>query len=104
MNRSQLYSKDYRAALVAKILQRERAGKERQIWIDLADVFGRIIIFRKGYKMANEYQKAKMLGGLATAQEIDRLDGVLQEVLERLKKIEEVVAYIQNDTNPPKEN
>lgn len=53
--------------------------------------------------MTNEYQKAKMLGGLATAQEIDRLDGVLQEVLERLKKIEEVVAYIQNDTNPPKE-
>lgn len=54
--------------------------------------------------MSSEYQKAKMLGGLATAQEIDRIDGVLNEIVERLKSIEEAIAYLQSDTAQPKKN
>lgn len=104
MNRSRLYTKEYRAALVSTILKREQAAKERQIWIDLHETFLKLYIFRKGVKMSSEYQKAKMLGGLATAQEIDRIDGVLNEIVERLKSIEEAIAYLQSDTAQPKKN
>lgn len=90
--------------MVSKIMQRERAAKERQIWIDLTDTFNLLLQYKRGVEMATEYQKAKMLGGLAAAQEIDRIDGVLQEILERLKKMEEVVAYLQADTAPPAKN
>lgn len=88
--------------MVSKILAKEKVAKEKLIWDDLTEIFYKLYNLRKGLKMATEYQKAKMLGGFATAQEIDRIDSVLNEIAERLKKIEEAVAYLQSDTAPPK--
>lgn len=49
----------------------------------------------------NEYQKAKniAMGGFASTQAIGTLEEKLNEILERLKTLEETVAYLQRDTD-----
>lgn len=54
--------------------------------------------------MVSEYQKVKALGPLATAAEIQRLEARVDELSDRLKEIQEALAYLQKDTAQPKKN